>query len=196
MARLPWVFFALQEWTPMKNTMYLRHSLVNLVSRPIEMAWSSSRLRRRVAVRALALTTAVSVLAAALIFPFKTMADNDEVTTFTVDVATDAAANFQNNVNPSQAAEAFFPGDTFLLGGTIYPGGTLPMGKADNDPNAAGGIGKYRLRGTYTTDLVNFEQGVAHVPGAAPDLAFGTEMFSLVDNRTIIMTDGTWPNVT
>src|SRR4051794_12136487 len=83
-------------WTPMKNAMKLRHSLVDRVSRLFEMARSSSRPRRRVVVGALALTTAASVLAAALIFPFKIMADSDELTTFTVDVVTDAAANFRN----------------------------------------------------------------------------------------------------
>lgn len=180
----------------MKKAMKSNRGFMYQVSNVFGLIRSSSGPGARKAVAALALTTAASVLAAALIFPSKIMADDDEVTTFTVDVATDGAANFQNNVNPSQNAEAFFPGDTFLLGGTIYPGGTLPMGKADNDPNAAGGIGKYRLRGTYTTDLANFELAVAHLPGAAPDLAFGTEMFSLLDNRTIIMTDGTWPNVT
>jgi hypothetical protein len=29
---------------------------------------------------------------------------------------------------------------------------------------------------------------------AAPDLAFATEMFSLASDKSVILTDGTWPN--
>ena len=149
----------------------------------------------RVVVRALALTTAISVLASAQVLPSTILdGDHDKVRVFTVDVAQDAARYAQNNVDPSQAPELFFPGDTSILEGTIYPAGTLPSGKADNDPNAPGGIGKYRSRATYTSDLANFLRAVEGDPTAAPILAFGTEMFSLPDDRTTILTDGNWPN--
>ena len=139
----------------------------------------------RVVVRTLALATAISVLAGALVFPSAILAgDDDKVRIFTVDVAQDGATNAQNNVDPSQAPELFFPGDTGIQEGTIYPAGTLPSGKADNDPNAPGGIGKYRFRGTYTSGD----------PTASPFVAFATEMFSLPDDRTTILTDGNWPN--
>ena len=68
------------------------------------------------------------------------------------------------------------------------------MGQTNFDPNAPGAIGQYRARGTFTTDLPNFELAVAHDKRAAHDLAFATEMFSLGNDKSLILTDGTWPN--
>jgi hypothetical protein len=90
----------------------------------------SSRARTG-AVAVVALTAAISVLVAALALPSKIMADDDEFRTFTIDVATDGLnANFQNNVNPSQAPDAFFPGDTFLLRSHHLPGWYAPERKS------------------------------------------------------------------
>src|ERR1700756_1076006 len=78
--------------------------------------------------------------------------------TFTVDVALDANTYMQNNIDPNEPSTSFTRGDTFILGGTIYPAGTLPSGTANNDPNAPGGIGKILCRGTYlvgTNDVAN-----------------------------------------
>src|SRR6516164_3283685 len=93
---------------------------------------------------------------------------------FTVDVAESPVNYQQNNVDPSEGQDVFSPGDTFILEGTIYPAGTLPRGKANNDPEAPGGIGKYRVRGTFTADFANFEKAVNRLPGANPEAGFVT----------------------
>jgi hypothetical protein len=147
----------------------------------------------RTDVVAVALTAAISTLAAALVFPSKIMADDDQVRTFTVDVST-GFPYLQNDIDPAEGQDVFSPGDTFIQDGSIYPEGTIPTGKTDFDPNTPGAIGKYRVRGTFTTDLANFKRAAAHDRSAPPDMAFATEMFSLGNHRTIILTDGTWPN--
>jgi hypothetical protein len=140
-------------------------------------------------------TVAISVFAAALLFPSRIWANNDdEISTFTVDVAESTVNYRQNNVDRSEGQDVFSPGDTFILQGTIYPAGTLPRGKANNDPNAPGGIGKYRVRGAYTADFANFEKAVEGLPGASPEIGFVTEIYSLHEDGTSILTDGIWPN--
>jgi hypothetical protein len=153
----------------------------------------SSGARTRVAV---ALTAAISVLAAALASSSKIMATDTEVRTFTVDVAS-GLPYFQNNVDPAETAQnpnAFSPGDTFIQDGNIYPEGTIPNGKTDFDPATPGAIGKYKVRGTWTTDLANFERAAAHDTSAAPDLAFASEIFFLENDQATILTDGMYPN--
>jgi hypothetical protein len=135
----------------------------------------------------------MSMLAAALVFPSKIMADDDQVRTFTVDVSL-GFPYFQNDIDPAEGQDVFSPGDTFIQDGSIYPEGTIPNGKTDFDPNTPGTIGKYRARGTWTTDLANFTRAAAKDKSAAPDLAFASEMFSLGNDQTFILTDGTWPN--
>jgi hypothetical protein len=145
---------------------------------------------------AVAFFAAISLLAAAQALPSKIKADDAEVKTFTVDVAF-GLPYFQNNIDPAETAQnpnAFSPGDTFLQDGNIYPEGTIPNGKTDFDPDTSGAIGKYRARGTWTTDLANFERAAGKDNSAAPDLAFATEMFSLGNDGGIILTDGTLPN--
>ena len=161
--------------------------------RLFELLWSRRPPRIRKVVAAVAFTAVVSILAAALVFPAKVIANDDEVTTFTVDVAL-GFPYFQNNVNPAAPPADFAPGDTFIQDGNIYREGTIPRGHTNFDPKAPGAIGKYRVRGTWTTNLANFELAVAHAANAAPDLAFATEMFSLVDDKTLVLTDGTLPN--
>jgi len=138
----------------------------------------------KTAVTPLALTAAGILVLAGLISPPASRADNDdEIRTLTVDVAQIGSTNAQNDVDAAEGDKTFSRGDTFILGGTIYPGGTLPRGKADNDPNAPGGIGMYRMRGTYTGS-----------PDKVPIVAFATESFSLPDDATTLLTDGLWPN--
>src|SRR4051794_15891926 len=89
------------------------------------------------AVVAVALTAAISVVAAILALPTKIMANDNEVRIFTVDVAT-SHDYFQNNVDPAETIQnpaAFSPGDTFLQDGKLYPEGTLLGGKTDFDPD-------------------------------------------------------------
>ena len=146
----------------MKKTMELTRSLAGRVYNAARASWNSSRPRTRLAVAAVPLTTvAISVFAAGLLFPSQILANNaDEVSTFTVDVAESTVNYTQNNVDRSEGQDVFSPGDTFILEGTIYPAGKLPRGKANNDPNAPGGIGKYRVRGSYTANFANFEKAV------------------------------------
>jgi hypothetical protein len=143
------------------------------------------------------MTAVLAVAATLAVFSFKVRADSSgDVETFTVDVAQDSATNAQNDIVRKEGNNPalFSRGDTFILDGTIYPAGSLPSGQADNDPNAPGGMGKYRLRGTYTTDNKSFEQAIKDKPNVTPVMAFATEVFSFPDDGTTILTDGIWPN--
>jgi hypothetical protein len=152
---------------------------------------------RTTAVAAIAVSAAILILVAALALPSKVKADDNEVRTFTVDVGF-RNPYYQNNVDPAETAKnplAFSQGDTFIQYGTVFPGGTIPEGRTDFDADKApGAIGVYVARGTWTTDLPNFEKAVKEEKGADSDLAFATEIFSFADNRGIILTDGILPN--
>jgi hypothetical protein len=152
-----------------------------LVSR---LMGNSSRPGAWAVITTLALTTiATLAFVAALVVAPTIRADNDdEITTFTVDVAQIGSTNAQNDVDPSEGQSTFTRGDTFIIDGTVYPAGTIPSGKGDPDPNVQP-IGKYRFRGTYTGS-----------PTTVPIVAFASELFSLPDDDTSILTDGVWPN--
>jgi hypothetical protein len=173
-------------------------SLAGRVYNAARVAWNSSRPRTKLAVISVPLTAvASSVFAASLAFPTQIWANNDdEISTFTVDVAFSTVNYKQNNVEPSEGQDVFSPGDTFIQQGTIYPAGTLPRGKANNDPNAPGGIGKYRARGVFTEDFADFEKAAEGLPGASQEAGFATEIYSFHEDGTSIMTDGIWPNPT
>ncbi len=106
---------------------------------------------------------------------------------FTIDVALDANTYMQNNIDPTEPATSFTRGDTFILGGTIYPGGTLPSGVANNDPNAPGGIGKITCRGTYIIGLNDSANATLFTDT--------TELYLLPDDSTQLIADGRTPNV-
>ncbi len=143
-------------------------------------------------------TCVLAGLAVAVMIPLCTWAENEhskqDYETFTVDVAESTVNYKQNNVDPSEGQDVFSPGDTVILQGTIYPAGTLPRGQANNDPNAPGGIGKYRARGVFTVDFANFEKAVNGLPGANPEAGLVTEIYSFHEDGPSIMTDGIWPN--
>jgi len=181
----------------MKKTMELTRSLAGRVYNAARVSWNGSRPRTKLAVVTVPLTTvAISVFAAALVFPSQVLANNDdEISTFTVDVSLTPVFK-QNDVDPSEGQNAVSPGDTFFQEGTIYPAGTLPRGKANNDPNAPGGIGKYLSRGVFTQGVEDFEKAANGLPGARPDEGFATEIYSPPAGGTSIMTDGIWPNPT
>jgi len=169
-----------------------------LASRPWKLS-GQLRISRttRTAATVVAVLIAISMLAAALAVPSKMLADDNDVRTFVVDVAF-RNPYYQNNVDPAETVQnsaAFSPGDTFIQYGNIYPGGTIPEGKTNFDPDTAPGvIGVYMARGTWTTDLANFLKAAENDRSAAPDLAFATEIFSFDDNRGTILTDGILPN--
>jgi hypothetical protein len=108
--------------------------------------------------------------------------------TFTVDVALDANTYMQNNIDPNEPSTSFTRGDTYILGGTIYPAGTLPSGTANNDPNAPGGIGKILCRGTYLV-------GTNDVANGATIWTDTTELYLLPGDNTELIADGRTPNV-
>lgn len=118
----------------------------------------------------------------------------DGTATFTVEISQDAATNKQANVDPNQRQDIFSKGDFFNIDGTVFQDGTIPRGHPGNDPNALGGIGKYRIRGNFTVDVADFNRAVAGDETAPPILAFATEIFSLPDDANTIITDGLWAN--
>src|SRR4051794_6978631 len=125
----------------MKKAAESKRALVGRAFNSLRVLSQSKQPRTNVALGAVGVSTvAISVLATGLIFPSASRAGNDdEFTTFTVDVAQDAHSNLQVDVDPSEGQTLFSNGDVFIVDGTIYPGGTLPRGKANNDPNAPGG---------------------------------------------------------
>ena len=181
--------------THIKKTMEFTRSLAGRVHNEARATWNICRPRTKLAIAAVPLTTvAISLFAVALVFPSQTWANNDdEISTFTVDVSLTPVYK-QNNVDPSEAPDLFSPGDTFFQEGTIYPAGTLPRGKANNDPNAPGGIGKYLVRGVFTEDFADFEKAAEGLTGGRQEAGFATEIYFFHEDRTSIMTDGIWPN--
>jgi hypothetical protein len=154
------------------------------------------RIRRitRTAVTSVAVLAAILLLATALAVPSKILANDDDLRTFVVDVGF-RNPYFQNNVDPLQNSSLFSPGDTFLQYGNIYPGGTIPRGTTDFDPDTApGAIGVYLARGTWTTNLDGFNAAKNDVSNAPSDLAFATEILSFNADRGTILTDGILPN--
>lgn len=136
-------------------------------------------------ITAMVVLTLVALGSYGLAVPREGGKDDDE--TFTVDVALDGATYVQNDVTETEGMAVFSRGDTFILGGTIYPAGTLPSGVANNDPNAPGGIGKILCRGTYlgsSTDAAN----------GATILTDTTELYLLSDDSRELIADGRTPN--
>jgi hypothetical protein len=167
-----------------------RRNLAGPVADPLS-TFTSSYSKKKGAVAAIAITALMSMTA--LIFPFKILANSDDVRTFTVDVAF-GNTYFQNNVNPAIGLQDISPGDTFIQDGNIYPAGTIPRGKTNFDPNTPGAIGKYRARATWTINGADFQRAAAGDKRASPDMAFGTEMYSLLDGKSILMAEGALPN--
>lgn len=107
------------------------------------------------------------------------------------DVATDART-FRLN-RGAQLPDAR-RGDSFIVEGKIYPGGTLPIGGTLLSPGsfnldtAGGSIGKWVLRGTFNYDFGEI------IAGAEPAV-FGTQYFIFNDSR-VLVTDGSHGAVT
>jgi hypothetical protein len=151
--------------------------------------------RTKLSVSAAALTLSTLVLTAALAFPTRIFAnDDDDFEKFTVDATQDDKIFGQNNVDPSKPSDSLSVGDTFVVAGALYRANTLEEGlKKDPGPNDHP-IGTYRLRGT--TLLNNLEEYLRAVAGdiTAPDaMFFATEEFSFGNGDTIL-TEGVWPN--
>jgi len=75
---------------------------------------------------------------------------------FSINVAIDGTTLALNTVDPNEPPGSQSRGDTFIVNGTIYLGGTLPSVPSQNDPNAPGGIGKIKCRGVLLTSSTDF----------------------------------------
>ena len=144
--------------------------------------------RRRFTRKAICLLTGLAVAA---MIPMSTLADDrqgrhdDE--TFTVDVALDGATLIINHVDPTQPDKVPFPGDTLVIRGTVYPGGTLRSGiDANNDPNEPGGIGKIICRALILVQPTDF---------TSPEASFVTELYSFSNDNQTIIADGPGANL-
>lgn len=107
------------------------------------------------------------------------------VQTITLDVAFDARTAIANLVDPAVTDGA--RGDTFVLNGKIFPGGTIPPGGTFDkpgtfDPDAPGSIGIFICRGVM---LFNAAQINA---GAAPYVA--TNQHFQFNNGDALLTEG------
>jgi hypothetical protein len=92
----------------------------------------------------------------------------------TIDVACDARTYRQNNIDPT--ASGSHRGDTFIVSGKIFPGGTIPAGSGVFSPDNPGSIGSWVCRGVWlvsSEDLAN---------GASP--AFDTSQIYLLPDDT------------
>src|SRR5690606_19463774 len=69
-------------------------------------------------------------------------------------------------------------GDTFIVTGRIYPGGTIPAGGVFN-PDTPGSIGTWTCRGVYNFDAEEMEAG-------AEPMVFTTQVFQFDDGTTIV----------
>ena len=111
---------------------------------------------------------------------YRVWASHDD-DTFTIDVACDARTYRQNNVDPAAAGSN--RGDTFIVQGKIYPGGTIPKGNDVFSPDNAGSIGIWICRGTW---MVNSAELAA---GASP--AFDTtQIYLLPDESKQLFSEG------
>ena len=100
---------------------------------------------------------------------------------FTIDVACDARTYVQNNVDPS--ASGSHRGDSFIVAGRIFPGGTIPAGNNVFSPDNSGSIGKWICRGVW---MISSDELAA---GTSP--AFDTtQIYLLPDGSRQLFSEG------
>lgn len=121
----------------------------------------------------------IGILIAA-ISSYSVWADSDK-DSFTIDVACDARTYRQNNVDPSVSGSN--RGDTFIVQGKIYPGGTIPKGNDVFSPDNPGRIGTWICRGTWMVSSAELASG------ASP--AFDTtQIYLLPDESKQLFSEG------
>lgn len=111
----------------------------------------------------------------------KSFAGENEGNTFTIDVACDARTYVQNNVDPSAAGS--HRGDTFIVAGKIFPGGTIPEGNNVFSPDNAGSIGKWICRGAW---MVSSDE----LAGGASPAFDTTQIYLLPDGSRQLFSEG------
>ena len=114
-------------------------------------------------------------------------ASHESAGEFTLDVLSDARTAVLNHRDPAQATsdptdfEDFGRGDTFILEGVIYPGGTLPEGQDSRLPeDFTGAIGRWVCQGVF-----NVSAAQAFGQGLSPHV-YATQYFFLDDGRTYV----------
>jgi len=123
---------------------------------------------------------ALTALLITITCSYRVWADNDK-DTFTIDVACDARTYRQNNVDPS--ASGSNRGDTFIVQGKIYPGGTIPKGNGVFSPDNPGSIGTWICRGAWMVSSSELASG------ASP--AFDTtQIYLLPDESKQLFSEG------
>jgi hypothetical protein len=131
------------------------------------------------------------VLALALtIHPRPTKAGDDR--TFSLDVVEDCnpATAVVNSANPLEDTTMNNSvGDTLVVTGTIFPGGTLHSGAESNSPGDPGSIRQWRSRATLVANW-NAQTGFDASP-----IAFATMIYTLNNGRDSIMSEGLVPNI-
>jgi hypothetical protein len=112
--------------------------------------------------------------------------------TFTLDVAEDCnpATAVVNPANPLEDATMNNSvGDTLVVTGSIFPGGTLHTGSQSNSPADPGSIGQWRSRATLIANW-NVQTGFDSSP-----IAFATMLYTLNNGHDSIMSEGLVPNI-
>jgi hypothetical protein len=105
-------------------------------------------------------------------------------TTLTLDVALDGRTFVVNRVNPSSGSIG--RGDTFVLDGKVFAGGTIPTGGTKTEPSSvgpdsAGAVGDWICRGAYLVESA--ELSTAKIQRA-------TTQYFLLANKDRIVTEG------
>jgi hypothetical protein len=108
---------------------------------------------------------------------------------FVIDVVEDCNHAYINPVDPKEnTATDVAPGDTIVVQGTIYPGGTLKAGAQKNLPTDPGSIGKWLSRAVFVVNTAQFNGGVSPI-------AFATMLYMFPDSSSSLVSEGLVPNV-
>lgn len=125
---------------------------------------------------------ALALVAIAVITLGPAKAEPQDFEAFTVDVAVDHATfalipSTGLVANPQPLGPN--RGSTFIVNGTVFPGGTLPKGSGMGDPNMHGKIGVWFCKGFFTSTL-----------GTDPIGFNTTQMFEFNGDADAIWTEG------
>lgn len=137
-------------------------------------------MKRRYMITLLAMSL-IAVLCPPCLMNKTAHAERDDPKQLIIDVACDARTYSQNNVDPSLANS--HRGDTFIVSGKIYPGGTIPSGNGIFSPDNPGSIGKWICRGVWLVNSIDLANGVSP--------AFDTsQIYLLPDDSRQIVSEG------
>jgi hypothetical protein len=109
---------------------------------------------------------------------------------FTIDVVEDCSTTHINPVDSNEnTAVDVAPGDTIVVAGTIYPGGTLQPGAQNNLPTDPGSIGKWLSRAVFVVNTTQFfTQGVSPI-------AYATMLYLFPNSSSSLVSEGLVPNI-